>query len=394
MSSGIAGAGENDEQDFKIVLADKRFLYGAADVPDVDRSQLKKEMLEIMQTHGMAPAYEAACAELGWEVDAALLEGMAKAGEARLAELDAKVKDAEENLGEAEVRDALTERAEHLAAAGSREAAAAAYEAAEAKTAGVGQKLDLALSVLRLDIAGARWHDVQRGVDHAHALLERGGDWERKNKLKVYEAVLLVATRQFRRAAELFLAALPTFTATELMPYESCVFYAVALAVLALDRPTLKDKVVESPEVLSVVDTVPHLRALGASLHGCEYRAFFSALSSLAQRALRADRYLAPHFRHYMREVRVRAYLQFLESYRSVTLASMADAFGVSPAFLDAELADFIVAGRLPAKVDRVAGVVETNRPDAKTALYESSIRQGDVLLNRLQKLAKVTDIE
>ena len=26
------------------------------------------------------------------------------------------------------------------------------------------------------------------------------------------------------------------------MPYESCVFYAVVLAVLALDRPTLKDK--------------------------------------------------------------------------------------------------------------------------------------------------------
>ena len=53
---------------------------------------------------------------------------------------------------------------------------------------------------------------------------------------------------------------------------------------------------------------------------------------------------------------------QFLESYKSVMLASMAGAFGVSAEFMDAELADFIVAGRLTAKIDKVAGVIETNR--------------------------------
>lgn len=45
---------------------------------------------------------------------------------------------------------------------------------------------------------------------------------------------------------------------------------------------------------------------------------------------------------------------QFLESYKSVTLASMARAFGVSLGFIDRELVDFIVAGRLPAKIDKV----------------------------------------
>jgi 26S proteasome regulatory subunit N7 len=46
--------------------------------------------------------------------------------------------------------------------------------------------------------------------------------------------------------------------------------------------------------------------------------------------------------------------LQFLDSYKSVTLESMASAFGVSVDFIDYELVDFIVAGRLPAKIDRV----------------------------------------
>jgi hypothetical protein len=40
----------------------------------------------------------------------------------------------------------------------------------------------------------------------------------------------------------------------------------------------------------------------------------------------------------------------------------MAESFDVSPAFLDAEVAELIVAGRLNAKIDKVAGIVETNR--------------------------------
>jgi 26S proteasome regulatory subunit N7 len=98
--------------------------------------------------------------------------------------------------------------------------------------------------------------------------------------------------------------------------------------------------------------------------------------------------------RYYMREVCVVAFTQFLESYRSVTLEAMAVAFGVTPEFLDHELADLISSKRIPATIDRVAGVVETNRPDAKNALYQMAIKQGDALLNKLQKLSKVVDIE
>ena len=41
------------------------------------------------------------------------------------------------------------------------------------------------------------------------------------------------------------------------------------------------------------------------------------------------------HYRYYAREMRIRAYAQLLESYKSVTLASMADAYGVSVDYLD-----------------------------------------------------------
>lgn len=53
---------------------------------------------------------------------------------------------------------------------------------------------------------------------------------------------------------------------------------------------------------------------------------------------------------------------QFLESYKSVTLERMAAAFAVSPGFMDEELAEFIVRGQVAARIDRVAGVVQTTR--------------------------------
>lgn len=57
------------------------------------------------------------------------------------------------------------------------------------------------------------------------------------------------------------------------------------------------------------------------------------------------------------------------------------------------ELSRFIAAGKLHCKIDKVAGVLETNRPDARNAFYQSTIKQGDFLLNRIQKLSRVIDL-
>jgi len=62
-------------------------------------------------------------------------------------------------------------------------------------------------------------------------------------------------------------------------------------------------------------------------------------------------------------------------------------------AFIDAELARFIAAGRLHCKIDKVNGIVETNRPDNKNYQYQACIKQGDILLNRIQKLSRVINI-
>lgn len=70
------------------------------------------------------------------------------------------------------------------------------------------------------------------------------------------------------------------------------------------------------------------------------------------------DRFLNGHAKWYLREVRIKAYAQFLESYKSVTAASMAASFGVGVEFLDRELSRFIAAKRIHAKIDKVPALV------------------------------------
>eukprot|EP00850_Spirogloea_muscicola_P006166 SM000029S10461 [mRNA] locus=s29:265978:268049:- [translate_table: standard] len=340
----------------------------------------------------MAGLYAACCAEFGWPLDAPKLAAMEAANAEELARLDAKIVDAEESLGESEVREALLARALHFVRTGDKAAALAALTAAEAKTVAVGLRMDLMFHVLRVALFHLDFDLVAASLEKARGLFEEGGEWERRNRLKVYEGVFHMATRNFGAAAILFLDSISTFTTYELFAYEDFVFYTVVTAVISLDRVSLKAKVVDAPEILAVINRIPHLADFVNALYGCRYKTFFAAFAGLTD-AVRRDRYLAPHFRYYMREVRVLAYSQFLESYKSVTLDAMARSFGVSTDFLDRELSSLIAAGRLNCRIDKVAGVLETNRPDAKNALYQATIKQGDLLLNRIQKLSRVIDI-
>ena len=168
--------------------------------------------------------------------------------------------------------------------------------------------------------------------------------------------------------------------------------YAVVTAVIALPRSDMKPKVIDAPEILQVIDEIPHVAELINGLYSCQYRLLMSSLVEIMQ-VLQADRYFAPHARYYWREVRVLAYQQFLESYMSVSLESMALTFGVRPDYLDTDLASFISIGRLSCSIDKVNGIVSSTRPDTKNAQYQATIKQGDLLLNRVQKLSRVINL-
>ena len=291
-----------------------------------------------------------------------------------------------------EVRDFLLEKSEFFARIGEKEKALEAYDATFEISASLGPKLDLVFAKIRL---GLFWNDlelVKQQIDKAQELLTTGGDWERRNRLKIYEGLYMMTVRDFAKAAELFLSGLATFTCTELFDYERFVFYTTTLSLVALDRKTLREKVVKAPEILSVYEKINHLPQLMTDLYESNYSGFFAALVGISA-TIKGDCHLSRHYRYFVREIRVVAYKQFLESYRSVTMDAMAKEFGVSTDFLDQEISHFIAAGRLSAKIDKVAGAIESSKPDAVNGHYQATIKQGDQLLDSIQKLARVIHV-
>jgi len=91
--------------------------------------------------------------------------------------------------------------------------------------------------------------------------------------------------------------------------------------------------------------------------------------------------------------MRIIGFNQFLQSYKSIKISTMADEFGISIEFIDRELSRFISSGRIHCKIDKVGGIITTERQDMKNSHYQTLIKNGDSLLDRIHKLSRVIDL-
>jgi len=260
------------------------------------------------------------------------------------------------------------------------------------KTGVLGNKIDLVLAIIRMGLFYGDKHLVKKHVERAKTLVESGGDWDRRNRLKAYEGMYLLTARSYNLAAPLLLDSLSTFTSYELCTYSNLVIYAVLAGSVSLKRVDFKSKVVDAPEIKAILGdgedkllaltgaisagpgadaemqdsgspapasakiTAVNLTTLGSavdqpeaemavdfgplaqlvsSLYNGRYKLFFQALALVEEQFLTLDRYLHEHKGWFIREMRLRAYQQLLQSYRVVGLDSMAADFGVTVEFLD-----------------------------------------------------------
>ena len=318
--------------------------------------------------------------------------------------------EAAEKAGDTEVQAARGKRAEFFARIGDRvrklmivffdreyltavqEKALSAYESQFEKTGPLGTKIDLILAIVRVGMFFNDRIGVKKNIDRAKTLVDSGGDWDRRNRLKAYQGLYLLTIRSYNLAAPLLLDSLSTFTSYELCSYSSLVVYSVLAGSISLKRVDFKSKVVDAPEIRAILGdgedklaalsgaaasgpgagdeemtdtssatptpagTAVNLTTLGSSsapqeietpidftplgglvrsLYVGNYQSFFHALAAVEENFLCLDRYLYEHRRWFVREMRLRAYQQLLQSYRVVGLQSMARDFGVSVDFLD-----------------------------------------------------------
>jgi 26S proteasome regulatory subunit N7 len=124
-------------------------------------------------------------------------------------------------------------------------------------------------------------------------------------------------------------------------------------------------------------------------MYHLKYAQFFDALAALETR-MKTDIWFARHLSYLIKELRVKVYAQFLEPYEAVDIGKMANSFGVTPQFIEAEMKRFISNRKLNAKIDRVTMTIHTNPPDSRAAKMREALRSGELLVTRLQKLGRI----
>ena len=261
------------------------------------------------------------------------------------------------------------------------------------KTTSFNTKFDALFEILHIGLLEKNQDILKEYLSKCQELLNKeGGDWEKKNRFKVYEGLNFILNKNFKDAGKNFLDALMTFTSYELFDFKTFVFYTAITNIITVDRKTLKERIIDNSDVLSCINDIPHLQKFLNTFYEGEYSEFFLELYYIIQ-TLKKDFYLSKHYNYFINEMRIKVYSQFLQSYKTVTIDNMAKVFGVSTNFIDSELSNFISQGRINAKIDKVSGIIECSHNEQNVDLYQTTIRESDILISKIHKLSKLLEI-
>lgn len=354
--------------------------------------ELKSNLLNIIRENDMAPFYEYTCRALDWSPNKSFLNEMKERNEQYVKECDEAIADAQRNSGATEIKEAMLNKAYYLINIGDKDGSVLALDDALAETVAVGYKIDNIFSRIRVGLFFNDHELIKTNLKIAFDLIEKSNDWHRKNKLKVYEAVYCMSIRDFQIATNNFLDTVSTFTCKDIIDCEEFISYTVYCSMLTLSRCEIRDKILKGSDVRQAIKSNPVLEDYICSLYECRYADFFKALAKMEQN-LCINFFLHPHYRYYVREMKIKAFNQLLVSYKTLSLAYMAEQFGVSEEFIENELTRCIASGRTDAKIDKIAGIVFTNRGGNRNDQIMNIFKHGDALLNRVQNLTRIVDI-
>ena len=198
--------------------------------------------------------------------------------EEELKKLDDKIEDQKTNAGDVEVRDAILDKALFLKQeARDYPEEEKIFREAYEKSGGASKKMEILFEILLMNIEKFDIEAIKKDVTVCKKLVDEGADWDKKNKLKIFEGVYCMLIRDLKRAAELFISSVATFTCLELMDYKDFVFYTVVTAMVTQERKVIRKEVVHSPDILAVIRDVPFLRQYLESFYNCDYKTFFEA---------------------------------------------------------------------------------------------------------------------
>jgi len=175
-------------------------------------------------------------------------------------DLEQKVDDAKESAGDMEMMDARVEIARFAAKSLTEEEAIEAYKKLlELPKVSSGKKIDAVMESSRVASFYGNTKKSSESIESAQKMATDGGggDWDRRNRLKVYRGLQRFLERDIKGAAALLIDCIATFSCNEICSYQEFVVYSIMSNLLHLPRPQIKEKIIDGPEILSVATDIP-----------------------------------------------------------------------------------------------------------------------------------------
>jgi hypothetical protein len=178
--------------------------------------------------------------------------------ESILQALNDAVTKAKDEAGDMEVLHAHMDIARYQAKCSTKESALSAYQTViSLPKLSVGKKLDAHLEMARVCSFWGDYKQMKDTLADATKATAKGGDWDRRNRLKVYQAMSHILVRDMESASKLLVEGIATFSCTELCEYSEFIVYAILTSLLNLKRTELKKSIIDGSEVLQVAKDIP-----------------------------------------------------------------------------------------------------------------------------------------
>lgn len=233
--------------------------------------------------------------------------------EEKLRILDEKIKNikADENIEEIEPSTYVLEKGLVYKEYNLKVEALEAFKSVIDKSQSFNLKMDAVFEILLLAVQQKDLILLRTNLDLCKKYLSEGGDWEKRNRMKVYEGLYSMFTRDFKEAGKLFLDAIMTFTSYEIFDYKTFVFYTSICNIITVDRNTLKTRIIDNSDVVACIKDIPYLESFLEDYYNGQYSSFFDVFLKLIPR-IKNDFFVGKHYKYFVKELRIKAYSQYL----------------------------------------------------------------------------------
>ncbi|KAH9192666.1 hypothetical protein AeNC1_005366 [Aphanomyces euteiches] len=162
----------------------------------------------------------------------------------------------------------------------------------------------------------------------------------------------------------------------EILHVEDIAFMGGLCALATFSRSDLKDRVIQNSSFKAFLELVPRLRELISDFYSGNYATCLETLNDIKEELL-LDLYLSSHVVDLVKEIRHRAIVQYFNPYLSVDMKLMAVAFNTTPALLEEELRELILAKKLQARIDSHNMVLFAHQADQRTSTFQNALEMG-----------------